>query len=148
MTGPVVGVSPGAAYGNAKRWLPERFAESARQVAVTLGARVAVFGSAGERELCEKVMLEVRRAGVQARNLAGETSLREFIELAAACRVFLTNDSGAMHVASAPASRPWRSSAPPTMSRRARPGRTRAWSASMPSAVRVCCASVRSTTAA
>jgi heptosyltransferase-2 len=43
----------------------------------------------------------LRRAGVGVRNLAGETTLGEFIDLAAACRVFLTNDSGAMHVASA-----------------------------------------------
>jgi len=41
------------------------------------------------------------RRGLQARNLAGQTTLREFIDLAAACRLFLTNDSGAMHVASA-----------------------------------------------
>jgi heptosyltransferase-2 len=34
-------------------------------------------------------------------NLAGRTALREFIEQAAACRLFLTNDSGAMHIASA-----------------------------------------------
>jgi heptosyltransferase-2 len=43
----------------------------------------------------------LRRAGIEARNLAGETTLREFIDLAAACRLFLTNDSGAMHVSSA-----------------------------------------------
>jgi heptosyltransferase-2 len=43
----------------------------------------------------------LRRGEIDARNLAGETSLREFIDLAAACRIFLTNDSGAMHVASA-----------------------------------------------
>jgi len=99
--GPVVGVSPGAAYGNAKRWLPERFAESARQVAATLDAGVLVFGSAGERELCDAVQQDLQRSGVPARNLAGETSLGEFIDLASVCRVFLTNDSGAMHVASA-----------------------------------------------
>jgi heptosyltransferase-2 len=47
------------------------------------------------------VALALRREGIDARNLAGETSLREFIDLAAACRLFLTNDSGAMHVSSA-----------------------------------------------
>src|SRR6202012_472555 len=38
---------------------------------------------------------------VPAKNFAGATSLGEFIEMAAACRVYLTNDSGAMHIASA-----------------------------------------------
>ena len=95
--GPVVGISPGAAYGNAKRWLPERFAEAGAR----LGMPAVIFGSPGERPLCEEVAAELRRAGTDVRNLAGETTLREFIDLAAACRVFLTNDSGAMHVASA-----------------------------------------------
>jgi heptosyltransferase-2 len=95
-----VGVSPGAAYGGAKRWPPERFAEAAVEVASTIGAEVVLFGSADERELAGQVE---RCIGARARvvNFAGRTSLREFIDLAAACRVFLTNDSGAMHIASA-----------------------------------------------
>ena len=97
LAGFVAGVSPGAAYGNAKRWLPERFAEAAARLELP----VLVFGSPSERPLCEAVALALQRAGRDARNLAGETTLAEFIELAAACRVFLTNDSGAMHVASA-----------------------------------------------
>jgi heptosyltransferase II len=95
---PVIGVNPGAAYGKAKRWLPERFAESARELASTLGAHVVLFGSASERELCASVADSI---GSHAYNLAGQTSLREFIDMASACRVFLTNDSGAMHIASA-----------------------------------------------
>jgi heptosyltransferase-2 len=97
IAGPVIGVSPGAAYGNAKRWLPDRFAEAAARVDLP----VLVFGSENERPLCEEVATALRSAGRDARNLAGETTLREFVDLAAACRVFLTNDSGAMHVASA-----------------------------------------------
>jgi heptosyltransferase-2 len=96
--GTVIGVSPGAAYGTAKRWLPERFAEAASRVASEIGASVLLFGSAGERELCEVV---AGMLTVPGRNLAGQTSLREFIDMAAACRVMLTNDSGAMHIASA-----------------------------------------------
>jgi len=95
--GSIIGISPGAAYGNAKRWLPERFAESAAR----LSRSAVVFGSAGERALCQQVADHIEKAGVAVRNLAGETSLGQFIELAAACRLFLTNDSGAMHVASA-----------------------------------------------
>jgi heptosyltransferase-2 len=66
-----------------------------------LPASVLIFGSATERALCETIAEPLRRAAIPAHNLAGETTLREFIDLAAACRVFLTNDSGAMHVASA-----------------------------------------------
>jgi heptosyltransferase-2 len=98
MGGAIVGVSPGAAYGSAKRWLPERFAEAASQVARELDGRVAVFGSAAEREVCEVV---ARGVTVPVHNFAGETSLGEYIELAAACKVYLTNDSGPMHIASA-----------------------------------------------
>jgi heptosyltransferase-2 len=94
----VIGVSPGAAFGSAKRWLPERFAESAERLACEIGASIAVFGSKDERELCESVTAALR---APSRNFAGETSLGEFIEMAAACRVYLTNDSGAMHIASA-----------------------------------------------
>lgn len=107
----MIGVSPGAAYGTAKRWLPERFAEAAAKVAKELDAGVAgvagvagiaIFGSKGERELCAEVAHMTREAtGVPTKNFAGETTLAEFIELAAACRVYLTNDSGAMHIASA-----------------------------------------------
>ena len=93
---PVIGVSPGAAFGSAKRWLPERFAEVARRLAERWGASVAVFGSAAEKELSDSV---ARAAG--GRSFAGATTLSEFIAMTAACRMFLTNDSGAMHIASA-----------------------------------------------
>ena len=95
---PCIGVSPGAAYGTAKRWLPKRFAEAATRVAAQHGASVALFGSKAEHSLCEEVAVLID-APVQ--NFAGATSLRQFIEMTAACKLFLTNDSGAMHIASA-----------------------------------------------
>jgi len=98
---PVVGVSPGAAYGGAKRWLPEHFAEAAGRLAASLGGSVALFGSAAERGVCATIASAIGAAGCPAHVLAGSTTLGQFIELAAACRLFLTNDSGAMHIASA-----------------------------------------------
>jgi heptosyltransferase-2 len=95
----IIGVSPGAAYGTAKRWLPERFAEAASELAARRGASIALFGSKTERDLCEKVAQLLK--GHQVTNFAGQTTLTQFIDLAAGCELFLTNDSGAMHIASA-----------------------------------------------
>jgi heptosyltransferase II len=92
VTGDVIGVSPGAAFGSAKRWPADRFAAVAREF-----PRAMLFGSAAERDLCDRIAAEVPGS----LNLAGRTTLREFIDLAAACRLFVTNDSGAMHLASA-----------------------------------------------
>lgn len=90
--GPVIGISPGAAFGGAKRY--DRFAEIGQALTP---ANFLVFGAPSEEPLCASVAARIPGA----RNLAGRTSLAEFIDLASACRVFLTNDSGAMHVASA-----------------------------------------------
>jgi heptosyltransferase-2 len=95
----VIGVSPGAAYGTAKRWLPERFAEAAGTLATARGASIALFGSKGERELCGEVAQLLN--GHQVTNYAGQTTLAQFIDLASGCELFLTNDSGSMHIASA-----------------------------------------------
>jgi heptosyltransferase-2 len=90
--GTVIGISPGAAFGGAKRY--ERFAEVGQALSP---ANFLILGTPSEQELCASVAARIPSAC----NLAGRTTLTEFIELAAACRVFLTNDSGAMHVASA-----------------------------------------------
>ncbi len=96
--GPWIGVSPGAAFGSAKRWFPERFAEAARLLSRETGSHIAVFGSPAEAPLAAEV---AQRAGGRSMSLAGETTLPEFLQLASTCDLFLTNDSGAMHVAAA-----------------------------------------------
>jgi len=98
---PVIGVSPGAAYGGAKRWLPERFAEAAARLYASLGGTVVVFGAPQEVAICHSVSAMLREKGVQVIDVAGRTRLAEFVDMASACRVFLTNDSGSMHIASA-----------------------------------------------
>lgn len=99
--GAVIGVSPGAAYGGAKRWLPEHFAEAATRIARERNATVVIFGAREELAVCELVQQNIEALRQSCVNFAGATSLAEFIEMAAACDVFLTNDSGPMHIASA-----------------------------------------------
>ncbi|HWR52925.1 MAG TPA: lipopolysaccharide heptosyltransferase II [Bryobacteraceae bacterium] len=101
VSGPVFGVSPGAQNSRAKQWSPVRFAEAAARIAAARGWTAVLFGSLRERPLCSAICSALRRRGLPVLSLAGETTLRQFIDCAAACRVFLTNDSGAMHVASA-----------------------------------------------
>lgn len=94
----LVGINPGAAYGSAKCWLPERFHEVAKTLLEHPRVWVVFFGDAKGRELTEQIA-----QGLQERtlNLAGKTSLRELMALIANLNVLLTNDSGPMHMASA-----------------------------------------------
>jgi heptosyltransferase-2 len=93
-----IGVNPGAAFGSAKRWLPERFAAAADQVARRAGARTVVLGARAERALGDAVASAMR---TEARNLCGETDLSELAGVLARLRLLLTGDSGPMHVAAA-----------------------------------------------
>jgi heptosyltransferase-2 len=94
--GPLVGMAPGAAYGTAKQWLPERFAELASHLGAA-GVRTVLVGTAADHDVCESIAL---RLGSHAPiNLAGRTSLAELAAVIAECGSFVTNDSGAMHVA-------------------------------------------------
>lgn len=101
LDGPIVGVSPGAAYGSAKRWSIEGFAKASARLARNLGATVAIFGSASDAPLGECLLGQLSKEGIPTRNYCGRTSLGEFMELLACCRVLLSNDSGAMHLAAA-----------------------------------------------
>jgi heptosyltransferase-2 len=96
--GPWVGVNPGAFYGTAKRWRPERFAAVADLVSRRLGARVAIVGGAAERPLGEAIAEQLE---APSRVLCGETTLGELVGVLKHLRVLLTNDSGPMHLAAA-----------------------------------------------
>lgn len=94
----LIGINPGAAYGSAKCWLPERFVEVSKILLEDPKVRLLYFGDpAGAplvRSICEQLPDRVI-------NFAGRTSLRELLALMLHCNAFLTNDSGPMHVASA-----------------------------------------------
>jgi heptosyltransferase-2 len=95
---PLVGMAPGAAYGPAKRWFPERFAAVADRLAERFACPVLLFGSDGDRASTEAVQAAAETALV---DIAGRTSLGDAIALIARCDLFITNDSGLMHVAGA-----------------------------------------------
>ncbi|MCZ6753619.1 MAG: glycosyltransferase family 9 protein, partial [Acidobacteria bacterium] len=96
--GLLVGISPGASFGTAKRWPAERFAELARRLNEQWGAISIFFGSPEERPLVESIL---PKAGKAALSLAGKTSLTEFIRLVQGCDLYVTNDTGTMHVVAA-----------------------------------------------
>ena len=96
---PLIGINPGAAYGSAKCWLPERFSELARRlVEDDPEAYVLFFGDASTFELVKGIC-----AGLPDRviNLAGVTNLRELACLIKDCNLLITNDSGPMHLGAA-----------------------------------------------
>ena len=95
---PVVGISPGAAFGTAKRWHGARFAELARRLGRDLGAVPVFLGSKDEATLAESLLPD---AGEFAVSLAGKTSLAEFMKVIPGCDLYISNDTGAMHVAAA-----------------------------------------------
>jgi heptosyltransferase-2 len=92
--GPWIGMNPGATYGLAKQWFPDRFIELGRRLAGR--GRVAVVGGPSEAELGERVA-----RGVGGVNLAGKTSVSQLAAAIARCSLFVTNDTGPMHVADA-----------------------------------------------
>ena len=94
----LIGIAPGATYGAAKKWFPERFAAVADRLADKYGARILLFGSAADRDSTGAVQRGARHAVV---DLAGETNLKTAMALMARCRLFISNDSGLMHVAAA-----------------------------------------------
>lgn len=109
---PILGINPGATYGPAKRWFPERFAEVAGWFIRDTGGSVVIFGGHSEvetaEEIFQKLTLNLPTLNFELRtqkselsfmlNLTGKTSLRELIILISECDAFVTNDSGPMHI--------------------------------------------------
>jgi heptosyltransferase-2 len=98
---PLVGISPAAAYGSAKEWPPGKFKElipRLQQEKSPGNVEILLFGSAKEREKISKIA--AGGDGIRIHNLAGQLSLRQAIVAISFCRLFISNDSGLMHIAS------------------------------------------------
>ncbi len=94
----IIGINPGAAYGGAKRWPAERFAAVADALSSRCGARIVVFGSPSDERVAREVGAKMTGQPVI---LAGRTTLGQLMGLLRLCRLFITNDSGPMHLAAA-----------------------------------------------
>ena len=93
-----VAIGAGASYGSAKCWLPERFAEVANRLMTESDAEIILFGTANELAVSNAIIAGMKRKAI---DLTGKTAIAELPALLSRCQLFIGNDSGAMHVASA-----------------------------------------------
>ena len=102
---PIVGFAPGAAYGQAKQWPPERMAQVIARLVAEAGVACVVVGAEHDRDAARAIESWLRAHAPAARDrvidLVGRTSLGTLVGVAARSAVFVSNDSGAMHVAAA-----------------------------------------------
>ncbi len=100
----LIGVNPGSTYGSAKRWLPERFAETVNRLIEEQGPgigrpmKAVIVGAKGEEALGQTIAGLIRATTVI---LSGQTTVRELMAVTKRCGLFLTNDTGPMHIAAA-----------------------------------------------
>ncbi len=95
-TRPTLGINPGATYGSAKRWYPQEFAKVANYFSKTHD--IVIFGGPNEVEIASEVEKLIDQ---DVANLAGKTDITELVEKIASLSLFVTNDSGPMHIAAA-----------------------------------------------
>ncbi len=91
-----IGLSPGAEYGPAKRWLPERFAEAAAAITARSPVQWILFGTKDDAPIGEQIATAL---GDSCVNRIGQTTLEQLIDELRQCRLLLTNDTGTMHLA-------------------------------------------------
>jgi len=105
---PFVVFAPGAAYGRAKQWLPERFSELAGLILRERGWSVVLVGSSADRAACEEIAARVPHSGSRLNrviDLSGKTDLAALAGVLALAHAVVSNDSGAMHLAGAVAAK-------------------------------------------
>jgi len=95
---PLLAINPGATNSTAKRWLAERFAQTADRLSQTHGFQTVIVGAEGDREVAEQVAALMQTSAVV---LAGKTSIAELKGVLACAQLVVSNDTGAAHVSAA-----------------------------------------------
>ena len=96
----VLGINPGASYGSAKRWYPKEFAKVASELSNRYD--IIIFGGLGEKNIAADIEKSLVELGVKNyHNLAGKTTIKDLINRISNLDLFITGDSGPMHIAAA-----------------------------------------------
>jgi len=95
-----LGINPGASYGSAKRWYPQEFAKVASELANQYD--IIIFGGPGEKDIAQDIEnFLIDKGVINYQNLVGSTTIPELINRISDLDLFITGDSGPMHVAAA-----------------------------------------------
>ena len=96
----ILGINPGASYGSAKRWYPKEFAKVAKELSSKYD--IIIFGGPSETDIASDIEQALVDSSVKNyKNLAGNTTITELINKIASLDLFITGDSGPMHIAAA-----------------------------------------------
>mgnify|MGYP003970452117 FL=1 len=96
----ILGINPGASYGSAKRWYPREFAEVISALADKYD--IIIFGGPEEQKSAREIENILIKKGVKNfQNLASLTSISELISKINNLDLFITGDTGPMHIAAA-----------------------------------------------
>ena len=94
----ILGINPGASYGSAKRWYPQKFAEVVEKLSKQFD--IIIFGSTNEKDFAKNIEKSLIAKGINNyQNLAGKTTIAELINCISNLDLFITGDSGPMHLA-------------------------------------------------
>ncbi len=98
VSGPKIAWNVGARWVT-KRWPPEQFAKVARWAVDHRGASLIAVGAPEDRPLVDAFVRAVERP--VALDVCGQTSLPRLAAIAEACDLFVSNDTGPLHLAAA-----------------------------------------------
>ena len=101
---PFIVFAPGAAYGRAKQWLPERYAELAGLIINERGWSVMMVGAGVDRSTCDDIARRLPNEGTRINRLidfCGKSDLATLAGILGEAHAVVSNDSGAMHLAGA-----------------------------------------------
>ena len=93
----IFGINPGSIWAT-KRWPAEKYAQLADKIITEFGDEILIFGGPDDIDIAKNVEKNMEQKAI---NFAGKTTLKQLSVLTQMCKVFVTNDSGPMHIAAA-----------------------------------------------